>query len=113
MNGHMVRSRLQLLQNNEKPSKFFCSLENKYYTDKKTIKCIITKTDKVINEQSAILKEVKEFYKYLFDQNEANFDEVELKTLLANFKINTLNNIQKLSLEGSLIIQELGQALKP
>ena len=48
---------------------------------KKTIKCIIAITCKAINEQSAILKEVKELCKYLFDPNEANFDEVEFKTI--------------------------------
>ena len=55
--GHMIRARTQWLSEGEKPSKLFCSLENKNYVEK-TIKKIHLTNGLVIQEQKKILKEI-------------------------------------------------------
>ena len=53
-------SRSQWVIEGEKPTKYFCTLEHKNYTDK-TIKCLKTKNHTVIRNQEEILHKVKIF----------------------------------------------------
>ena len=52
--GFMIRSRVQNIQLNEKPSKFFCNLEKAKYVDK-TIKKIRLENGTLISSQKEIL----------------------------------------------------------
>ena len=54
----MVRSGVNWLQNGEKLSKYFCSLEHQNYIDK-TIKKVCLQNGKTIAEQVSILHYVK------------------------------------------------------
>ena len=111
MKGHIVRSRVQWLQHGEKPSKLFCSLENKHFTEK-TARSIKKENGSILTYQSPILDEIKTFYQTLFDSRDCDLQNVNLKEYLANYNINKLTEIQSKLLEGKLTVHELGQALK-
>ena len=106
----MIRSRVQNIILNEKPTKFFCNLEKAKYIDK-TIKKITSQNGKIINNQRDILNQVKCFYADLFSCKDK--DEDNLKDLN-----NTLPNSKKHSPEeskgmnGPLTITELSNVLK-
>ena len=110
LQGFMIRSRVQDILLNEKPTKFFCNLEKAKYIDK-TIKKVTLQNGKIINNQRDNLNQVKCFYAGLFSCK--NIDEDNLN----DFK-NTLPNSKKLSPEesigmsGPLTITELSNVLK-
>ena len=54
----MIRSRVQDIQMNEKPTKFFCNLEKVKYVDK-TIKKIILPNGKLVQSQKEILAQIR------------------------------------------------------
>ena len=100
--GSLVRSRVQWLVEGEKPSKYFCSLEQR----------VIKPNGKICMEQKEIVFEVKEFYKKLFKNNDDSLTEPDFNN--SNFK----SNVRKLSasesngIEGLLTINEIGESLK-
>ena len=77
LKGQMIRSRIQLLDEGERPTKYFCSLENKNYLYK-TIKKISIQ-DKYITDQKLILLEIKNYYKKLFSNNDERLTDVSLE----------------------------------
>ena len=107
----MIRSRAQWLSEGEKPSKYFCSLEKFYYTEK-TVKKVVTDNGKVITEQISILKELSNYYENLFKSRDAELLDCNIDEL------NSLTGLKKLSkndsklLEGRLTIQEISKSLK-
>ena len=111
MKGQIVRSRVQWLQHGEKPSKYFCSLENKQFTEK-TIKCIKKENGTIINEQAKILNEIKIFYQSLFHSYDQKLENINLNEYLRNYHVNKLTSEQSKTLEGEITISELGHALK-
>ena len=50
LKGHMIRSRVQWIIEGEKPTNFFCGLENKNYIDK-TIKKLVDIDQNIITDQ--------------------------------------------------------------
>ena len=75
-----VRARAQWLNEGEKPSKYFCSLEKNNYIEK-TIKCIQLNNGQKITEQREILKNIQAFYSTLFLKKRTSL----LSTILRNF----------------------------
>ena len=62
LKGHMLRSRAQLIDHNEKPTKYFCALEKHNYVSK--IICYLKQEDcNKITDQEKILKETKKSIK--------------------------------------------------
>ena len=76
LKGHIIRSRTLWLQEAEKPSKYFCGLENKNYTEK-TIKKIKLPNGDFLTDQTEILNYVNNFYKDLFSNHD---DELNTET---------------------------------
>ena len=106
----MIRSRVQNLILNEKPTKFFCNLEKVKYIDK-TIKKITMKNGEIVNTQKDILNQVKQFYADLFSCKDINEDNtIDLDNLLSNSK--KLSPEESNSLNGPLTITELSNVLK-
>ena len=60
MKGHYVRSRVQWLHEGERPTKYFCSLEQHNYLNK-TIKKVKKKDSTLITDQGQILLELNFF----------------------------------------------------
>ena len=111
IDGQIIRSRINWLQDGEKPSKYFCSLENKNYLEK-TIQKLKTKSNKVINNQKEILDEVKNFYSDLFSNKDSLLTNCDLQKTLSGVPVSRLDDKQSLSLEGELSLSELAEALK-
>ena len=94
----VVRARIIWLQDGEKPTKYFCGLENHKYLEK-TVKKICLQDDSLITNQHEILSETKRFYSSLFSNHD---DKLQLHKL-----DNILNNLgaTKLSVCESIIFR--------
>ena len=108
--GNMARSRVSWLQNGEKPSKYFCTLEHQKYIDK-TIKKVCFQNGKTIPEQVGILHYVKEFYANLFQSKDNKIPDINITETIKNDPITKLSESEAPSLEGPLKISELSTAL--
>lgn len=54
LQGHIIRSRAKWVEEGEKPSKYFCSLESRNFLNK-TIKKVETHNNNIIYDQCDIL----------------------------------------------------------
>ena len=106
--GEQVRSRIQWLNQGEKPTQFFCNLENRNFTDK-TIRNIILQNGKMIFEQNEILNEVKNYYQNLFKSRDDKLDDINLETVIPNMKPAGKMDPH---LGDQISISELGEILK-
>ena len=111
MKGHYVRARAQWLQEGEKPSRFFCSLEKRNYVNK-TLKKILKKDGTCITNQKDILTEFERYYRQLFMSHDSQIQELKLDKLLGKIEVNKLSETQAKSLEGELELKELNLVLK-
>ena len=111
LKGQMIRSRIQWLHLGEKPSQYFCKLEQKNYTEK-TIKKIVLDNGEIVTDQPKILQKVKEFYAGLFRNTDFKLTEVKLCDQFKDFSINKLSVPQAQGLEGQITLSELANALK-
>ena len=111
MKGSFIRSRVQWLQLGEKPSQYFCSLEQKNYLDK-TIRKIMLDNGDIITEQAQILATIKEYYAKLFQSKDSELENYQLSQVIDLSQICKLTNSQAQQLEGPITMTELGIALK-
>ena len=111
LKGNMIRSRAQWLDEGERPTKFFCALENKNFLDK-TIKKVCNDLNETITDQKKILSAIETYYKNLFRSRDAELKNIDIEELFTNQNINKLTDVQKKSIEGELTISEIGIALK-
>ena len=65
MQGILVRARAKIIEDDEKPTKFFCNLEKHNYTSK-IIPKLETNNGKIVTDQHEILNETKIFYEDLY-----------------------------------------------
>ena len=111
LKGNFIRSRVQYLKDGEKPTKFFCALENINFVNK-TIKQLSIK-DQIITKQTVILHHLKEFYINLFSNKDSSLTDVHIETLLfpSLNQINKLSEDQKLSIESPIKLDLLASTL--
>ena len=111
MQGILVRSRAQIIEDDEKPTNFFCNLEKHNYSSK-----IIPKLDlddgRTIKDQSEILTETKNFYEQLYSCKDFQMTDINLNDLLQNIEVNTLNAEDSEAIEGPITYEEAAQVLK-
>ena len=88
--GQMVRARVNWLKEGEKPTKYFCSLENKNFVEK-TMKKVKLSDGSVVVEQKEVLHHLGRFYSKLFENKDSNLDFEKLKKLLKDLKIPRIN----------------------
>ena len=107
LRGVLLRSRARWVEDGEKVSSYFCSLEKRNYVNKCMSK-ITLNNDTSVTDKKEIVNEVSKFYKLLYtkrDVRDAAFSDL-------------VNNIPKLSdleaeqLEGLLTLDELSLSLK-
>ena len=91
LQGIILRSKANLYELNEKPTKLICNLEKKNYVNK-TI-CKINTGQNILTEPRSILKELKRFYMNLYKSSrpttaktENQFFECKLESLRSNRK---------------------------
>ena len=69
LRGHLIISRLKWLEDGEKPTKYFCNLEKRNFTEKTIRKLKLANGATLIN-QKQILKTIREFYAKLFEKKD-------------------------------------------
>ena len=111
MQGILIRSRAQIIEEDEKVTNFFCNLEKHNYTSK-----LIPKLEKqngeIISDQFQILNEAKLFYEELYTSKDEQLTDINLNTLLANTDTKKLNVQESNTIEGFLTYEEAGSTLK-
>ena len=86
MRGILVRSRAQIIEDDEKPTNFFCNLEKHNYVSK-IISKLETSSGKVIKDQFEILDETKQFYENLYSSKDNQLTNIDLKDIFRNTDI--------------------------
>ena len=81
--GEQIRSRVQWLDQGEKPTKYFCNLENKNYVEK-TIRNIQLDNGSFITDQNLILHQIKKYYQNLFKDKDHTLNNVDLQEVFKN-----------------------------
>ena len=92
LQGHVIRSRAQWVEEGEKSTKYFCNLESRKFLNK-TIKKVELGNGKIIYNQSEIPEHVRLFYEELYCKNEADLTQKDLEDLLDK------SNVSKLQLK--------------
>ena len=110
--GVMIRSREQLIANEDKPTKFFY-LQEQIKQTKKSIKSLKTQDDngqiKVTTETAAIQHQIREYYIDLFKKHPT---EVEAQNEILQHTIKTLTREQKEYLDAPLTEPEILNAIE-
>ncbi len=107
--GQYVRSRIQYIEEGEKPTNYFLNLESKNFVNK-TIPKLVTENG-TIEDQNQILDEAKSFYKSLYAKRETTVDN-NLNEEIPFQNIPKLSEDSKISLEGEITYTELTAAVK-
>ena len=107
LRGMIIRSRVDWLELGEKPSNYFCHLENRNFKAKRML-FLEKENGDVIYEQDDLVEETKVFYKNLYKKQDIN--RMNLDNLVQRQK--KLTNIEKESLEGQIHYFEAMEALK-
>lgn len=105
--GMLIRSRVQWLQHGEKPSKYFCNLENRNFVDR-SMSFLETNNGQFIYDQNKILMEVQHFYECLYSEQHVTNVNIEDIT----FGARTLDETESNILEGPITFTEACEALK-
>ena len=107
--GIITRSRVRWIEEGEKPTKYFLSLEKRNFISK-TIPMLCTENNTLITDQKEILNEVKDFYRNLYKDRDTL--DVNLNNVVNNVNIPRLNDNQANELEGKITKPEIINALK-
>ena len=109
MDGLIIRTEANWIENGAKPSKYFCSLEKRNFVNKNIVKVVNDKNETVTNQEE-ILNEIKLFYQVLYQNKE--LEEVSLSTVLNDNTVPKLSDEQKQLLETPISSAEVLKSLK-
>ena len=73
--GMIIRSRIKWLMEGDKPTRYFCSLENRNFTNR-SVSFLEKVSGEIIDKQSDMLNEVQQFYETLYKEKQV--DEINL-----------------------------------
>ena len=104
LEGTMVRARARWIEQGEKPSKYFCNLENRNFVSKR-IATLIKDNNVEVTDFNGINKEVSSFYSKLYSSREKEIVNVDLNHIL-NENTPKLTNEKANSIEGQMTIPE-------
>ena len=108
LQGHMIRSRARWIEEGEKPSKYFCSLESRNFLNKTIKKVQLENSETIIYKQSEILDNVKLFYKTLYTNNDSNLINVDLENIISDYNTPKLDIYVANNLGGEIIEGDRG-----
>ena len=111
MRGLLVRTKARWIEEGEKPTKYFCSLEKRNFTNKNLTKIVNDKGEH-ITDQKHILEQIKQFYESLYSDNDMDLEDVDLNKLLQGVKVPKLSGNIIEMLEKQITIDEIGNTLK-
>lgn len=109
--GLFIRTKLKWIEEGEKPSKYFCSLEKRNFVNK-TVTKLTDKKGNIIQKQDEILSQIEQFYKNLYECKDNHLDEVNLCNLIPYDNIPKLDDEMNKKLEGPITWEESSKALK-
>ena len=107
LKGVLLRSRARWVEDGEKPSSYFCSLEKRNYVNKCMNK-ITLDNDTCVTNKKEITNVVKDFYKDLYTKRDVQ--DAAVSDLVNNLP--ALSDIEANKLEGLLTLDEISYALK-
>ena len=107
MEGVAVRCKANWINEGEKPTRYFCNLENRNFIDK-SVSFLEMPSGEIIDDQKGILREVEMFYSSLYSQKEVR--DVDISTIIDEAP--KLNETDIDLLESEITIQEIASALK-
>ena len=110
LKGSLIRSRVKWIEQGEKPTKYFCNLENRNFTSK-IIPRVINERNEEITEQNEILREVEKYYKTLFSQIDDELYQCNLSDEMIGLNYDILDETDKISLEGKISYEEASKTL--
>ena len=100
-----------IIEDDEKPTNFFCNLEKHNFTSKIIPK--LEKNDgKIITDQVEILNETKQFYEDLYASKDSQLSDIDLNDLLDTVEIRKLSKNESDSIEGPITYDEAAIILK-
>lgn len=111
MRGLLIRARAKWIEEGEKPSKYFCSLEKRNYVNKNITK-LHGQHGKEIIDQTEILQEVRNFYVSLYSSRDDSLTDIALEEVLPDPKIPKLSIQEKEILDKPITLVELAATLK-
>ena len=83
MRGFLVNAKAKIIEDNEKPTNFFCNLEKHNYTSK-IIPKLETNNGKIVTDQHEILNETKISYEDLYASKDSQLVDIDLFELFRN-----------------------------
>ena len=107
MEGVLLRSKARWVAEGEKITNYFCSLEKRNFISKQ-MKKIVDKNGSVLEKPNAIMNEVQCFYERLYKSSDVEY--CVINDLIS--KIPELSEVQQVSLEGEITLEEAGTVLK-
>ena len=111
LKGAFIRSRAKWIEEGEKPSKYFCHLESRNFTNK-LIPKIVESDGTVIKNQKEILEKTKSFYQSLYGSREDSITNIDLENELHFPNIPKLSQEESSAMEGEITLEEAGNTLK-
>ena len=79
MEGVAIRARVRWIDKGEKPTNYFCNLENRNYTNR-MVSFLEKQTGETLYKQEDILKEVTDFYSNLYKKK--NVQDINLNDII-------------------------------
>ena len=110
LKGAFIRSRAKWVEEGEKPSKYFCHLESRNFTNK-LIPKVEEDNGNVILDQQSILESTKQFYETLYSSRENDIEDIDLDVELDFPDIKKLTNEESKELEGEISLKEASKTL--
>ena len=110
LKGCLIRSKARWIEQGERPSNYFCSLENRNFVSKRMNSLLNDNGDKLTNQKD-IKAEVFSFYKNLYTSRESSIQDVDLNDIL-NIDTPKLPTNVATSIEGKLTFEEVSFTLK-
>ena len=106
MEGVLLRSKAQWIEDGEKISKYFCNLEKRNYVSKH-MSNMINEDGNILTDQKDIKEHVKNFYEALY--KEQKNEEKKVEDLIKH--IPKISEDEKEILKGKITLEEAGYAL--
>ena len=104
LEGTMVRAKARWIENGEKPTNYFCNLENRNFVSKRMVS--LSRDDGTeINNFDSINNEVGNFYKKLYSSRESEIVDVEIDNILTEDTPRLSDNVANL-IEGPITPDE-------
>ena len=111
LEGAMIRSRSRWLELGEKPTKYFCGLEKRNYTNK-SIRKLVLENNEILVSPKDILDQQRLFYKSLYTSRNKDVDTDIIKNFVNQFCLKKLSDDERETFEKEITEDEIKLAMK-